>query len=117
MSSGSYCGRRQIHNRKEVIPMTTSHQLEFGAISLLENRGDRPQWYIEPGSVLPNGAIVIASKKVDDKDRIWIVLCWYPTTEEYATWAMTEHDGGTFWGHYFHPWQISAAVEDYKERR
>jgi hypothetical protein len=72
---------------------------------------------IRPGTVLPNGATVIAASLRNAHE--WIVLAMDvrdPEHVDYITWKCPRPgDGsGTTWGHYFQ--DLGEAVEDFKTR-
>jgi hypothetical protein len=67
-----------------------------------------------PGTVLPNGAYVIASKGSGYSEDTQIILCmWiHGSKVEYVTWIHNKY--GCEWGHYYD--NITAAVEDFRGR-
>ena len=75
-----------------------------------------PTYHI--GQILPNGALVIAARRMGDTDR-WIVLAIKEggrashLYEPYVTWE-ANGDGHTYWGHYYS--NFNAAARDYAGR-
>jgi hypothetical protein len=71
---------------------------------------------LNPGTVLPNGAIVIAVS-CREADR-YIILALRPgwhASDNYVTWkANRPGNGETYWGNYFD--NIVEAVEDFLNR-
>ena len=70
---------------------------------------------LTPGTVLPNGAIVIAASQREAHE--WIVLALSPgAAQPYVTWRCSRPGDGsdTKWGHYFA--SITEAVEDWRKR-
>lgn len=70
-----------------------------------------------PGERLPNGATIVASRRVDLRPPYYIVLAMWLRGRndcEYVTWAC-DLAGECFWGHYYNE-DIGAAVADYLGR-
>lgn len=74
-----------------------------------------------PGSVLPNGATVVAAKgQINTVDAPWtyaVVLAYSPTysRDEYVTWV-SDAQGNTSGGHYYSGDDFDAAAADFKRR-
>lgn len=67
---------------------------------------------IDNGTVLPNGATVIAYKVTEFGKCIVLALF---RSGEYVTWVVDEA-GNAFWGHYFAPDRFFAAVDAFRGR-
>jgi hypothetical protein len=72
---------------------------------------------MHPGTVLPNGAVVIAASARDAHE--WILLCLNTPGEfmPYVTWRCTRPGDGsdTVWGNYHD--DLESALADFKRRR
>ena len=79
-------------------------------------RGWRNSKYVEVGTKLKNGAMVIAVKG-GGRDTYVLLAVWHKGTKvEYMTWQMNAgEEDEPYWGHYFET--IEAAVEDYTGRQ
>ena len=63
---------------------------------------------INPGTVLPNGATVVAHKPGV------ILALWISETTPYVTWGCNDDTLDCYWGHYFD--NFASAVKDFDER-
>jgi hypothetical protein len=70
--------------------------------------------YTEPGTRLPNGARVIAARKVNDEEAVVLALTEGMAGHPYATWRMDLETGHTYWGEYL--MTLNEAVASLLER-
>ena len=55
--------------------------------------------YTEPGTILPNGAIVVAARMRRD-EAVVLALTQHVASHPYATWRMDPANGNTYSGDY-----------------